>query len=779
MADQFSIGGIPLDPRRVNKASLREMYASIRSAEPEQGKAEALAAIEELGKTGELPSETFEKVDAYRKEVFKEFRADKDRMWETWKANGRNWKDPEIAKARQEMGVSGVFLMADQRLQTELRESTARVAVQALAGASFGPTGLVAGYAAYANDKTWNKAAEAKTKTLVETYQAFQSGDSPMITHGNRVKQVHREQLWPALTGLVKEATQKALEGEPSSITYQSYEVTSPEVLSELAAAGRAGAKIRMNMDLGRLSYPSKDPSTKTSYFDVDDIPHKARTGLQMMGIEGADVGVSFFPAFRELGDAEDLMHRKVMRSGNKVLMSGMNANSGSGENIDAGYIVEGPAATRFTENVKRDISLSAGAGPEDLWGEKHFAKFQEADLRMGRRGFTALLDSLAGPSPAGQDLPRSLSLADLEGMAAKAGLELKSLVDVSDENYTSAMEKVASGQGSVSLSAAGKAALVGLLTQTLEATQSPKNLKALADIDLPAAEKVGQTRVDIADVPAEREVLVLNAVHEAEEFVYLPGFVVTRAVAAAIVAKKKEMEEAGRPFDVKVVADSGIYPDGGSPNSWGVNFLEDHGIDVRWSKLTRTGWHDRKIHAKQLLTDKGEIAGSTNFTKKGLQENHETSAYVHFDQSDEASIALREESKKQFLELWEHESYDLSARDVAAYDNRFAPKVGRDWIIDQERDRGTKSILRELEAYEIETGRLVESFMADPGYKAKYDALFAQGFSEGDSALMAAEQHFGKDAFREMKEKLPSHQKLMESEKRIADWKARESSSR
>ena len=110
MADQFSIGGVPLDPKRVTKPILREMYKSIKNAEPNEGKDEALAAIEQLGKTGEIPLETFEKVNTFRKGVFTEYRSDKDRMWNTWKSNGKNWKDPVIAQARQEMGVGGASL---------------------------------------------------------------------------------------------------------------------------------------------------------------------------------------------------------------------------------------------------------------------------------------------------------------------------------------------------------------------------------------------------------------------------------------------------------------------------------------------------------------------------------------------------------------------------------------------------------------------------------------------------------------------------------------------
>lgn len=774
MADQFSIGGVPLDPKRVTKPFLRDMWKAAKNAETTEGKEAAMKAIEELGKGGEISAESFEAVDSYRKGVFAEYKSDKDRFWQTWRENGKNFKDPALQAIREEMGVGGAFLMQDQTLQTALREATALTAVQALAGGSFGPTGVVAGYAAYANDRKWNSSADKKTEALLETYKAYQSGSSPMITEGNSVKQVHREELWRALDTLTDKAVDAGKAGKPLPITAQYYELTSPDMVGKLANAAKAGSKLRLNLDGGRLSYPSKDKATGNSYFEVDDIPHKMRTVLQFTGIEGADVGVSLFPAKQQLDDPTDLMHRKVLRVGDEVLMSGMNANSGSGENIDAGYIIEGPAAARYTENVRRDIATSSGAGTEEIWGAEHFEQFKTADLRVGRRGITAILDTLTGPSPAGEDLPKTKTLAELEGLAKKAGVELKDLVDVPAEDYAKVMGAIASGERHVqaSLSATGKEKLIEVINKAIASTQTKKNRDALADIDLPSDKKVGKTQVDIADQPSEREVLILNAIHEAEEYIYIPGFVVTRAVAGALVAKRDEMEAAGKKLDVRVVADSGIYPDGGTPNSWGVNFLEDNGIATRWSKLTRTGWHDRKIHAKQLMTDKGEVAGSTNFSKKGLQENWETSAYVHFDPSDQEAIDNREASKRQFLDLWDNDSYDLSAKDKAAHGNRFAPEVGRDWAIEQDRDYNTKQILEGLQSYEIATGELVEGFMADADYKAKYDALIEKGYSEGDSAILAAEQKFGVEKFRQMRDELPANQELLKEEAKIEAWK-------
>jgi len=748
------------------------MYKAAQKAETTEGKQEALDAITELGKTGEMDKDSLQDLDTFRKSVDKEWRADKDAMWSTYRSNGKNWKDPKIKKIKEEMGVSGAFLAKNKHFTTELREATGRAAVQGIAGASFGPAPLVAGYVTYANGRSWNSNAQKTTEALITTYKEYLDGGSRMSTEGNSVRQVHRAELWRTLTDMTKSAAESGKSGNPLPITAQYYELTSPEMIGNLADAAKSGSKLRLNLDPGRLSYPSKDPDTRENYYEVDDIPDKMRTVLQFASIEGADVGVSIFPIKQELGDPTDLMHRKVLRVGDEVLMSGMNANMGSGENIDAGYVVKGPAAKKFTENVVRDISRSAGGGIEEIWGAEHFEMFRTADLRMGRRGLTSMLNGISGPSPAGQGAPETKNLKDLEALAKKAGLKLQDLVDVPAADYESVMGDIATGKGHVSLTTAGKEQLMGLMERAVAATQTEKNLKALGDISLPSGEKAGKTKIDIADLPTEREVLTINAIDEAEEFVYLPGFVVTRAVAGAIVAKQKQAIEAGKPLDIRVIADSGVYPQGGTPNSWGVNFLEDHDIPVRWSKLTRTNEHDRKIHAKQLLTDKGEIAGSTNFSKKGMRENWETSGYVHFEKGDKAGAALREQSKAQFETLWNESTYDLSPSDLSAYDNRFEPKEGREWAVHKGRDYATKKIVRSIETYEQETSKLVTDLLTRPDIKERRDALLETGYSEGDAALMACDQVLGHEEFLKMRNELPAHKSMYETRDRVMAWK-------
>ncbi len=760
-------------PDRVDTPFLRGMYRAARNAESQEGKKEALEALETFGKTGALEKEGLTALDSYAKNVKDEYFEDKERYWETWKTNGRNFRDPALKEIEKEMGVSGELLTHQEKLKTELREATARAAVTAIAGGSFGPTGVVSGYLAYSNGTNWTGTSDRKAAEVVDTFKDFQTGESRMTTQGNKVEQVHRAELWRTLTGLLDHAAEEGQKGNPLPMTLQYYELTSSDMIGKVAKAAQSGSPVRLNLDPGRLSYPSKDKDGN-SYFEVDDIPHKMRSIIQFTEIPDTDIGVSIFPAKQELDDPTDLMHRKVLRVGERVLMSGMNANMGSGENIDAGYVLEGPAARTFTENVNRDIAISKGVGTEEIWGEKHWEQFSSADLRVGQRGIGALLDVLVGPGPAGEGLPRPDSVTGYEELAQKAGHELQSLIDTPPEGYQAAVEGLVSGRGRVKLSDTGKEALKSAILKGIGATQSEKNLKALGELTTPAGEAIGKTRVDIADQPTEREVLALNAINEAEEFVYLPGFVVTRAISAAIVAKRDEALARGKELDIRIVADSGIYPDGGTPNSWGVNFLEENGIPVRWSKLTRTGSHDRKIHAKQLLTDKGEIAGSTNFSNKGLQENWETSAYVHFNPDDKEAIELRDASRAQFEDLWENETYDLSIRDLAAYRNRFSPKVGKEWAIDQDRNRQIKQVIGDLQAYEVESGRFIQEKLQVPEIAERYQSLLQDGFSEGDAALMAVEQSMSKGEYLKALQGLESHRKLDELKDTVSAWKER-----
>jgi phosphatidylserine/phosphatidylglycerophosphate/cardiolipin synthase-like enzyme len=772
----FRVGGVPLNPEIVNKKSLEKMLGAIDKAEIEEGRSGVKQTVEDLFEHGDVGLDRVGDARKYNNGLKKEWKADKKAMFNAKNSDEANWDQALYDGHKSDLAANAPFLGAFRVFENEVRQAVALNTVKAVAGASFGPANAVAGYAAFTytpnykgSGGAFSNADTKKVGKLVETYNSYLSGDSKMITEGNSVKQAHGAELWKTLTGMTQDAAESA---DPQPITAQYYELTSPELVGNLASAAKAGSPLRINLDIGRLSFPSQDAKTGEPWYDVDDIATKNRTVQQFAGIEDADVGVSIYPAKQNLGSPSRLMHRKVLTVGDQTLMSGMNGNVDSGENVDAGYVIEGPAAKQFTENVARDMRASAGADLSAIYGDRELPKFETHDLRMGLTGLSALFDSQDGPSPAGTALVYPKDAAELEKMSKTAGVDLKSILGIEAEDWDSQMYSLFNEDGSVPLNEKGKKMLLGHMQASVDATNTPKNLKALNDISLPSGEKVGKTTVDIADSAEEREVLTINAIQQAEEFIYASAFVITRPVAAAIAAKHKESIANGKELDIRMVADPGVYPFGGTPNSWGVNLLEEHGVPVRWAKLTRHGDHDRKVHAKQLLTDKGEISGSTNFSKKGMRENHETAAYVRFEKGDAEAESLKDKSKAQFITLWEEDSYDVSTQEMANFFTHKAPEDGKEWFNHAAKGGATRTIITGIEHYEVESGAMVKNLMERDDVAARRDELIAEGYSDGNASLMAAEQVLGKDKFDEMKADLPSSIELERAANRLEEWK-------
>lgn len=765
----FHIGVTPLRPEKFGAKSIEGLAESVSDSAVRKAKKATLEVLDSWGQTGAMSSEDLTVLSDFTAASNERYQDLKNEWWRLFKNEqaGKPLRDVEARMARE-----GNLLARHEKLITELREATALSAVQALAPGLSGPVGVVAGFAAYTNGTSWTSGSDKRAEQLLHTLTELRSGDSRMVTEGNEIKQVHRAELWKAMNTMLDTAVSSGKAGKPAQLDLQYYELTSPAIIAKIAEAATAGNPVRVNLDAGRLAYPSKDNDGE-NYFSLDATPDKIRTILQLASIPGADVAVSLFPQKKLISHPTHLMHRKIMRYDDQVLISGMNANIGSGENVDSGYLVQGPAARQLAENFARDVKDSKGATLEDIWGVDHIEMFEKTNLRMGKRGFVSLFDSLAGPSPAGTVLPSPQTLEELEALAAVAGARLQDLVKVPAGSYEKVMTRVAERKAEVQLSGQGKALLKQLIEKAITATNEPGNLKRLEQIELPSGEKVGKTRVDIADLPVEREALAINAIAQAEKFVYLPGFVVTKAIAGAIVARRDELAAEGKSLDVRVIADSGLYPHGGTPNSHGVKYLEDNGIAPRWSKLERSSWHDRKIHAKQLITDKGEITGSTNFSTQAFQDNWETSAYVHFDQNDKPAMEALQQSQSQFEELWDT-SYELNSRDYAAFLNRSRLVPASEQTIEEDRERAIRHVLRLLVNYEKATGTFITELVEENAQVgARRDALVAEGYAPGDATLMAAREHLGAAGYREQLDALPAAAKLSELQQELADWKA------
>ncbi len=762
---KLTIGSTPLRPGRINRDFLESAEKSIDGSKVRKGKKAVLETLDQWTPQSPISVDDYRLFQDYASSVEQRYKEHENEWW-TLEKNDDDTTS-EQASLKKKMAIEGKVLLHSEKLQTELREASARAAVQALAGTLAGAPGVVAAYSAYANGPEWTNPETENTKAVLTGVDSLLSGESDMITHGNAVEQVHRAELWKTMNSLLDESIKKAKSGRPVEVDLQFYELTSPDFIKKVAESARAGNKVRLNVDAGRLAFPSKDKEGD-SYFSLDATPDKIRSILQLAQLKKADVGVSFYPQKKMLGSSSDLMHRKIVRVGNKVLISGMNANLGSGENLDSGYVVRGKAAARLTKNLARDIQDSKESTLDDIWGSHHIEKYRNTNLRLGSRGVIALLDSISGPSPAGTELPDVESVEQLESMAKKAGVKLREIFELSPEDYEPSISKMLTGRFEVQLTNKGKELLQATIERALEVASTPKNLSRLDDMELPSTRKVGDARVDIADSPVEREALVIAAIAQAQEFIFLPGFVITRAVAAALAARKAQVTEQGRDLDVRVIADASLYPHGGTPNSYGIKMLEDHGIQPRWSKLERSGDHDRKIHAKQMLTDRGEITGSTNFSNRGLRENWETSAYIHFNKKDEKSLASQAQSKAQFIELWNN-SLELNTVEHSALLNRDVKGPGKEWFIEQSRDRSITHTLRLIGNYERETGKIHQELLAtNPEIRELKESYEKQGYSYGDSVLRAAEKVLGKDTYRALFDDLKTAKTLKRLQSRV-----------
>lgn len=639
-----------------------------------------------------------------------------------------------------------VFRAGSDKIRESLALSQSQTAVEALAGASFGPTGLVVAYAAYSDLQ------KSALEPLVDQIQGLRDGSSASLFQGNQTESFHGDQIWKQMNDMLDGAIADGKAGHPQEIDAQYYELTSPDIVGKLAQAAEAGNKVRINVDPGRIVAFQGD------HVVIDEVPDKLRALLQLAQAKG-DVGISAYPISKQLGNANNLMHRKGLRIGDKFLLSGMNANMGSGENIDAGYVIEGPAAKKLVQNFARDVSNSAGATNSEVYGEKPLADFMGGDINMGSRGLISLFDCVAGPAPAGSVLPKASSYSELEAAAKSLGQKVSDYTDCSPAKIDSLLSQ---GQ-KIPLSQGGKEQFLAVMNRTLEIARSPENLSRLQDISVPEGNPAGTTAVALADVPTEREALMLTALQEAKEFIYIPAFVMTKTVAAMIVAKRDEMREQGKELDIRVIADSGVYPDGGTPNETGVAFLEDAGIEVRWALLPRSGDHDRKIHAKEILTDQGEFYGSTNFSKKGLRQNWEHSGYTKFSDDDPQADTHREAAKAQFLSLWDNETFSLNTRQEA--EQRKASRKGdKDYDVQVEEARSSvvRDIIGRIANFERASAKFVSTQVGqDINTAARIQELEAQGYDEGSATLNAVREKMGDEAFYAALAQLPERQAL------------------
>ncbi|MFN8614009.1 MAG: phospholipase D-like domain-containing protein [Vulcanimicrobiota bacterium] len=731
----FTVGNNKVDNRYVNADLVRKWADSAKrievegNASPDSWEKLAKGAAKNDG----LSQADVDQITNLGKACFKYHK----QLHADFKASG--YKDMAI---KDRLSDVHVFTTGSDAVKKAIARSQAETAVAAAAPASFGPTGVVAAYAAAA------RLADEELKALVDSVASMRASKSELVFAGNKIQGFHIEEIWPQMIRMLDKAAESARGGKPTEVNAQYYELTNQQIVGKLAAAAEAGNKVRVNVDAGRLV------AYKGSHVVIDEVPDKLRAILQLNSTKG-DIAVSAYPVPKQLGDPGNLMHRKGLRVGDEFLLSGMNANEGSGENVDAGYVIQGPAAKKLVSNFARDVAQSTGASNEDIYGEKPLAGFMDGDINMGTRGLVALLDCAKGPGKAGTSLPQFKTFAEVEDYAKSKGLKAAELIDCKPAEA----EELLAKDEALPLSKQGKQAFLDLVDRALGSCRSKESVSRLKDISIPSGKPVGKADVALADFPTDRETLMITAIQEAEKFIYIPAFVMTGTIAEMLVAKKEEMEAAGKKIDIRVIADPGVYPDGGTPNEAGMERLEDAGIPCRWANLPRSGWHDRKIHAKEILTDKGEFFGSTNFSKKGLRENWEHSGYVKFDESNRDE---QEHSVQQFNNLWDNESFELNSLERGKkLKNRDRDRIDFAELVDESRYGTTRDIIGGIEKAEKDTGAFTSEQAKDPKTAARVAELEKAGYDEGSAVILAVQEKLGKAEFYKALDELPARKEL------------------
>ena len=610
------------------------------------------------------------------------------------------------------------------------------------------------------------KTPAKEMEEVVAISRELEKPKSSYKLEGNNVEPLESKELWQRkmklLDGAIEETKKK--NGKPSEVNVSNvevdveyYELGQPDMLKKLKTIGEQGGKVRVLMDAGRIAYKEK------GVMDANQIAYRLDTLADLQdGPHKDNMGVVLFPTKEQLGGRGELMHRKLLRVGDKVILGGMNANKASGENIDYGKEIEGPAARRLTEIFKRDVSNSSGCSLEDIYGKSQMdilrdgkttgrdGEVKNYEVTLPSWGMNSLFRSSISAEDRGKILNKNLPEAEqvdkiLLSLAGK-GIDPTKVAEFPDANkdgqITSADVKsymLSGDKSGIKLTEEGRHLLVDNMERRIGIMNSSHNKKELEDISLAEGKVKGTDTLAIGDLPAERQAIVLNTINSADKFIHIPAFVVTKDVAESLVAKKKEMMAGGKDIDIKVILDPGKYPHGGTPNEVAYKILEDNNIPVRWALLDRTCGHDRKVHAKMMVTDKGILSGSTNFSGKGMRDNWEMSDVTFIDEKNPESVAKGEQYEQDFQKLWKNESVDINTKELA--EKKFAGHNSPDVHIKKEDYRNylMRKSIGYIEEYEKGVGKKFEELSEkNPAVKAKVEELTSGGMHKGYAVLEA-----------------------------------------
>jgi len=458
---------------------------------------------------------------------------------------------------------------------------------------------------------------------------------------------------------------------------------------------------------------------------------------------------------------------------GETVVFGGMNANNGSGENVDFAMTIEGPATSRMGEIFKEDVDQSAGRSLEEIYGSQvDMLEDENVAVTLSPWGFKSLVRTACDPGGGlERGKTREEEVDSLIEAAGNRGIKLAALADFPDHDGDGRVSTadvratLLSGETkSLTLTSQGR----GLLAESVELTVGKitdrENVKRLDDTVPPEGKlpegKEGSDVLAVGSSSVERQALVLEAIDSAEKFIKVSAFVLNDDLAKLLIEKKREKEGKGEEFEVQVIMDPGMYGYGGTPNEPAYKRLEDAGIPVRWSMLDRTdAHHDRKNHSKLMITDRMLLTGSTNFSTKGLRANWEVNDVAYFNENDPESMKKQETIVRDYDRMWSREAIGVDTAALAR--ERFAGYKGDDRDVRMEKHRGMviKDFIRNIETFEVQMGnRLTKEAEREDVREA-----VARRTDRGESRGYALLNCFSDEQIDAMRRSLPAWKALQE----------------
>jgi phosphatidylserine/phosphatidylglycerophosphate/cardiolipin synthase-like enzyme len=587
----------------------------------------------------------------------------------------------------------------------------------------------------------------ADMTSVITALNQLKDGSSPLISQENQTEVLIRGEVWKKKMALLNHAiSQLELNGKSVEINLEYYEFSNPEMIQKVRHALALGAKVRILMDPGKLD-------AQNDSLDASSLAARLQTvSLLKEGMENQDLAIAFFPN-REQLTKDGIMHRKIFRVGNTVILTGMNAGFGSGEDVDCGFALRGAGADRLIQIFKDDMNLAHHKTESEIYGNQIETLINHPSIVLNREGTLRFFQTLLKIQTASEKTWKEQA-QEVLSEASKQGMKVQKLIQLSPEQMLASSPE----SSPALLTTEGKELLAKKMRTVEMLLVSEKNQNKMLDANL-SAESSGNEAVITAATPIERQALILFGIESAERFIKIPAFVLTKGIANALIAKKNEMEKQGKEFSIQVILDPGLYNETGkypfNPNEPSFLFLQEHNIPVKWAALERsTNDHDRKLHSKTIITDQLAITGSTNFSDKGLRKNWEISGALLFNSENKGKRAKLE---KDFRTLYENESLapDIKAMAEKRFINR--QDVGSPEQMQTYNFMTTRHFLRDLAELEKETGSWMDAYQQDSFNKHEIAKLIKQGEHPGIAAFKVV----GDQTMKQIRDKTPIWRKM------------------